>query len=571
MKRILTVSVIVLVCVGVIAGIVITSTGGVIGRGHAGGYDYTDSVGGAGGGDGYSGYSGGSPPVRYSTELDENLGYSVGGAKDVNNFRENIENGFLPLFTDITYEGLFYDYYFDTGQRTTCTHLFCPSYSYAVSRDPFSRMNEYYLSVGLNSNIKESDFHRKKLNLVIVLDISASMSSSFDRYYYDSPSSSLPYQENEWDYRRSKIDLATESVVALLDHLNSDDRFGMVLFNDYDQLLTPLKPVGFKNMGALKQTILGLEARGGTQLSAGMRAGTDLFGELMYADPSEYENRIVFITDAMPNIGDTSEWGLLGTLERNSEHGIYTTFIGIGVDFNTELVDYITKIKGANYYSVHTPGELRWRMESEFEFMVTPLVFDLTLTLDAEGYEIVKVYGSPEANEATGELMRVNTLFPSKIEGGEIRGGLILLELRRVSPETNLRLRVSYEDRVGHIYTDEAFIQMPEGHEYYQNSGIRKGILLSRYADLMKNWINDERESYFEAKSLEPSIDWRTGIIVPEVPLGRWERQSIPLRVSTHYQHLFSHFSTYFENEMNSIGDSDLDQELTILDKLSNY
>ena len=568
MKRLLIVSALVLVVGGIIAGIVIISSGGVIGRGHAtGGYGYSGSGGGSGG----SSYSGGPPPVSYSLESDGNLGYSVGGAKDINNFRENIENGFLPLFTDITYEGLFYDYYFDTGQRATCTHLFCPSYSYAVSQDPFSKVYEYYLSVGLNSNIKESDFHRKKLNLVIVLDISGSMSSPFDRYYYDSPSSSLPYQENEEDYGRSKIDLATESVVALLDHLNSDDRFGMVLFNDYDQLLTPLEPVGFKDMRYLKQMILGLRASGSTQLSAGMRAGTDLFGELVYADPTEYENRIIFITDAMPNMGDTSEWGLLGTLERNAQHRIYTTFIGIGVDFNTELVDYITKIRGANYYSVHTPGELRWRMDSEFEFMVTPLVFNLTLNLDAYGYEIVKVYGSPEANEATGELIRVNTLFPSKTEGGETRGGLILLELRKVSPETNLRLRVSYEDRLGHIYTDEAFIQMSEGHEFYQNSGIRKGILLSRYADLMKNWINDERESYFEAKLLEPSIDWRTGIIVPEVPLGRWERQSIPLRVSTHYRYLFSEFSTYFESEMNAIGDSDLDQELIVLKKLITY
>ena len=44
------------------------------------------------------------------------------------------------------------------------------------SKDPFSLEDDYYLSVGLNSNIKESDFARKKLNLVVVLDISGSMS-----------------------------------------------------------------------------------------------------------------------------------------------------------------------------------------------------------------------------------------------------------------------------------------------------------------------------------------------------------------------------------------------------------
>ncbi|CAF4793192.1 unnamed protein product, partial [Rotaria sp. Silwood1] len=42
------------------------------------------------------------------------LGFAVGGAKDVNNFRENIQNNYIPVVTDISYEGLFNDYFFDT-------------------------------------------------------------------------------------------------------------------------------------------------------------------------------------------------------------------------------------------------------------------------------------------------------------------------------------------------------------------------------------------------------------------------------------------------------------------------
>lgn len=113
------------------------------------------------------------------------LDYSVGGAKDINNFRENIKEGFLPLLTDITYEGLFYDYFFDTGQTEVCDKLFCPSYKSAISRDPFSKKEEYFLFVGLNSGIKKEDFSRKRLNLVIVIDISGSMESMFHNYYYD--------------------------------------------------------------------------------------------------------------------------------------------------------------------------------------------------------------------------------------------------------------------------------------------------------------------------------------------------------------------------------------------------
>ena len=74
---------------------------------------------------------------------------------------------------------MFYGYYFVTGRKTESEHLFSPSYSCAISKDPISYRNEYYMTVGLNSNIKESDFQRKKLNLVVVLDVSGSMDESF--------------------------------------------------------------------------------------------------------------------------------------------------------------------------------------------------------------------------------------------------------------------------------------------------------------------------------------------------------------------------------------------------------
>ncbi|MFC2068387.1 VWA domain-containing protein [Chloroflexota bacterium] len=351
----------------------------------------------------------------------ENFGLATGGAKDINNFRENIRNDYLPLPTDVTYEGLFYDYYFDTGQTEGCQKLFCPSYSYAITRDPFSGEADYYLSVGLNSGMKESDFQRKKLNLVIVLDISGSMKNPFDSYYYDQFGKEVKLTGQ--DTNKDKIEIATESVVALLNHLTDDDRFGMVLFNNGAFLGKPLNLVGNTDMKAIKDHILEISASGGTNLDAGMQMATGMYDELADIDASEYENRIIFLTDAMPNLGDTSEKGLLGMTRGSADQGIYTTFVGIGVDFNTELIEYITKIRGANYYSVHSAEQFEERMDDEFEYMVTPLVFNLQLTLEADGWEIEKVYGSPEANEATGELMRVNTLFPSKREEGETKGG----------------------------------------------------------------------------------------------------------------------------------------------------
>jgi|GEM_PF-742216 Ca-activated chloride channel homolog len=517
-----------------------------------------------------TGLGGGSLKSAMPMAAESAIGFSVGGAKDVDNFRKNIEEGYLPAPTDITYEGLFYDYYFDTGKTEECTKLFCPSYTYAVTPDPFSDKDDYYLSVGLNSGIKESDFQRKKLNLTVVLDVSGSMSSPFNEYYYDQFGNQKEVEIDKEDKGKTKMEVATDSIVALMDHLNPDDRFGMVLFDNTAYLAKPMNLVGETDVDAIKEHIMQLYPMGGTNMSAGMLEASKLYEDISDYDPAVYENRIIFLTDAMPNLGDLSEESLLGKSKKNADNKVFTTYIGIGVDFNTELIESITKMKGANYYSVHSAKEFKTRMDDEFEFMVTPLVFDLNLKLEADGYDIAKVYGSPEANEATGEIMKVNTLFPSKTEAGETRGGVVLLKLKKTSEDGSLKLKTSYLDRNGNLGGDEQVIEFTEDKDYFANTGIQKAVMLTRYADLAKNWLIDEKAAVDRPENiLIPTVTKEMGLQVPMfVPLGEWERLSADLSMSDHYKKLFTQFKTYFEKEMKEVADKELEQETKIIDVL---
>ena len=435
--------------------------------------------------------------------------------------------------------------------------------------------------------MKEADFKRKKLNLVVVMDISGSMGSSFDQYYYDRFGNKVELKGEEAG--QSKIQIASKSVNSMLDHLQADDRFGLVLFDDSAYLAKPLSKIGVTDMAKLKKHISDLSEQGSTNMQAGLEKGTELFGEMAGADPDQYENRIVFVTDAMPNTGGTDEQDLLKLFSDNAGQKINSTFIGVGVDFNTELVDGLAKIRGANYYSVHSAKEFQKVLDEEFDYMVTPLVFDLQLNLAAQGYDIEKVYGSPEANEATGEIMKINTLFPSKTEDGQTKGGVVLLKLNKLAAkegpqDSQLTLTVSYEDRNGQKATDEKKIVFAEkGQDYFDNSGIEKAILLTRYVSLMKDWLIDEIR--FSDKSIDipcpPIIAYDTGIRCPEyrcmppmprrceITLGKWERQSTPLKVDQQYQTFFKDFASYFAAEMKVVGDESLSQELDILKVLS--
>lgn len=520
----------------------------------------------------FSGLSGVSPlgSINIGKSVSDNIGFSVGGAKDINNFRENIKNHFLPIETDITYEGLFYDYYFDTGVPPACDQLFCPAYSYVVSPDPVSQQPENYLSVGLNSGLQKTDFTRKKLNLVIVLDISGSMGSLFNTYYYDDPQKNATGSAET----KTKMQVADESVVALLSHLMPDDRFGMVLFDEVSYLAKPLRQVADTDMTSLASHILDILPQGSTNMEAGYRSGTDLLAKVAGSDPDQYENRIVFLTDAQPNTGVIDKDSLAAMTKANADRGIYTTFVGIGVDFNTQLTEAITKIRGANYYAVHNSRDFAFRLDQGFDYMVTPLVFDLNLKVTSDAFQIDRVYGSPEADLATGEIMRVNTLFPSDSTSAGVKGGLVLLKLRRVNDGPQLvKLAVSYLDRSGQPHTSVQDVDLSSaGLDVYPNTGIQKGLLLARYANLLKNWIHDERASLHETKPLlYPRVNIGDGIPLPETrQLSEWERTSVPLTVSPAYKNILATFKDYFTSQASQLADPDLTREIDTLTLLTN-
>jgi Ca-activated chloride channel family protein len=501
------------------------------------------------------------------------LGLSVGGAKDADNFYENIAHGYLPNIDAITYEGVFYDHYFETKSQQNCENLFCPNYTTAISKNPFTQEHEYYLSVGLDSNIKAKDFARKKLNIVVVLDISGSMGAAFNQYYYDQSHHKVMLDKEE--RKKSKMQLANEAIVSMMEHLREEDRFGVVLFDDQAYRAKPLRSIQTTNMEAIKKHILALKERGGTNWSAGYKEGISLIDSLQkeFKNPKEYENRIIFLTDAMPNRGELRKEGLFSIAKEASKRGIYTTFIGIGVDFNNALVERVSKTRGANYYAIHSAKAFKKRLDEEFDYMVTPLVFDLKLSLLSDSYSIKAVYGSPEANRSSGELMYVNTLFPSPSNEKGSRGGVILLKLSTTNPKKKLRLSINYHDRDQKAYMITKDVTFKEGL-YHDNHAIEKAILLSRYVDLMKNFIIDMRKSCHEQIPPPPFVTLKQhcSIYPPDriyfPMLSRWERRSCPLIVSDGYKKIFALFYDHYQTEAAKLGDSSLKREQKLLQQL---
>jgi len=136
------------------------------------------------------------------------IGLTVGGAQDIGNFRDSILNNSLPLPSSVTVEGIFSEYYFDTGDdwqvAQTSQKLFNPTYSFACSPDPLctdeerlGQQQEVWMTVGLNSDVKAEDLKRPSLDLVLAVDISGSMSCPYSGARTTSSNLSLERQDLE--------------------------------------------------------------------------------------------------------------------------------------------------------------------------------------------------------------------------------------------------------------------------------------------------------------------------------------------------------------------------------------
>ena len=298
----------------------------------------------------------------------------------------------------------------------------------------------------------------------------------------------------------------------------------------------------------------------------------------------ENENRIFFLTDAQPTCGSTDGDIFLKMMKDAAENKkIYSSLIGIGLDFDSKLVDYLTKmIRASNYFCIGSPQELKRTMDEDFDYNVTPTTFNVKLSSLDGTLKVSRIYGSPGFEfpaKGSTTILEINSLFPSaKRNGTETRGGVALLKLEPPTSNTNgqefasknFRLRLDYEDREGKRYEEDVEVQFPdipngggiEGNDdYFENSGARKAVLLVRFVNMIHYCIDDAelRSRTQDSHASTESID-QTGICPTFVPDERAHYSQH--RISTFMREKLVTFAEYFAKELIEIGDKELEKEL---------
>jgi len=151
----------------------------------------------------------------------------------------------------------------------------------------------------------------------------------------------------------AKIEQARQAAMGLVDQLAPGDIFSFITYSDGVETVFPAQEVEDKE--ALKLRISRVHSAGSTALYAGVEAGASQIKKHLSA---RRINRVILLSDGLANIGPSSPQELRRLGHVLSERGIAVTTIGVGDDYNEDLMAGLAEASDANYYYVKDTEKL---------------------------------------------------------------------------------------------------------------------------------------------------------------------------------------------------------------------
>jgi Ca-activated chloride channel homolog len=144
---------------------------------------------------------------------------------------------------------------------------------------------------------------------------------------------------------------------------------------------------------------------------------------------------------------------------------------------------------------VHSKEQFQKILVEDFNYIVSPIVFNSHILLESEYFVIDKVFGTPFPEETTSESFKIGCQCASD-ESSEkgTKGGMILIKLKerltsKEDPSKKIKLTLFYENLEGKKFksTQEIDFQKVNG---FENQGIHKGILLNNYVNFVHEFLD---------------------------------------------------------------------------------
>jgi Ca-activated chloride channel family protein len=250
------------------------------------------------------------------------------------------------------------------------------------------RSQKLYVMARVTASGDAAASNRHPLNLSLVLDRSGSMAGA-------------------------KLDYTRQAAQFLIQHLSPEDVLSVVLYND--KVETLFEPQHITNKDALSQQIDTIKPRGTTNLSGGWLEGCQHVRQ-HYAPTSL--NRVILLSDGLANRGITDRSQLVAIARQQYEAGITTTTMGLGNDFNEDLLMEIASAGGGAFYFIESPEVAPEIFNEELSGLMRLTVQNLTVRVTVNNHvkDIRQLNAYPVKEMPMARSYRLGDLYSGEVK-----------------------------------------------------------------------------------------------------------------------------------------------------------
>ena len=188
----------------------------------------------------------------------------------------------------------------------------------------------------------------------------------------------------------------------LVDHLSPNDTFGLVSYSDEASI--DVRPMRVGNRRAIHRVIDRVEPGGGTNIGSAL----DMVARHRPSARGRDVGLVILLSDGRATIGQTNA-RMLGDQARAlfDQHGVLTTTIGLGNDFDENLMLSIAREGSGSYHFVRRPSDVAEIMTSELDERIQAVAQGLRVQIKLKNGVVAEhVYGSRLLSDSEHQAVR---------------------------------------------------------------------------------------------------------------------------------------------------------------------